>query len=256
MKSSGQTRKKSSSSSRSKNYYGINGTIKKSQNANPLNGIVKPRKDVSEMQNNGMSNYQGGKFLRGRKYSFPLNQNEKRKPSDSSKINIPNQYKKLNGKNNINLMMLNINGGGVNTAYEDLFNYNSDNSKISMPKASTSNSRQNVIKYSTNSKKKKSNSAQSSPHRNGLKSTKHQNYPSALCVGLSSGAMNEIRPYSAKNSSYNRKKAGALIKMLKNENEMKSKTYSSKSKKGDIKRSNSKRGPTSNSSDFGSVFYN
>lgn len=77
-------------------------------------------------------------------------------------------------------MMLNINGDGVNQAYEDLLNYNTENTKISMPKPSTSNSRQNVIKYSTNSKKKKSNSAQSSPHRNGLKSTKNQNYPSAL----------------------------------------------------------------------------
>lgn len=180
MKSSAQTRKKSSSSSRSKNYYGINGTIKKSQNVNQLNGVIKPKKDMSELQNNGMSNYQGGKFLRGRKYSFPINQKEKRKPSENSKLSVPNQYKKLNGKNNINLMMLNINGDGVNQAYEDLLNYNTENTKISMPKPSTSNSRQNVIKYSTNSKKKKSNSAQSSPHRNGLKSTKNQNYPSAL----------------------------------------------------------------------------
>lgn len=37
---------------------------------------------------------------------------------------------------------------------------------------------------------------------------------------------------------------------------MKSKTYSSKSNKGEMKRSNSKRGPTSNSSDLGLLFSN
>lgn len=180
MKASGQTCKKSSSSSRTKNYYGINGSIKKSQNVSQPNGLVKPKKDSSEFQNNVMNNYQGGKFLRGRKYSFPFNQKEKRKGSDNAKVNAHNQYKKLNGKNSMNLVMLNINGDGVNPAYEDLLNYNTDNNKLSMPKPSTSNSRQNVVKYSTHTKKKKSNSAQASPHSSGLKSSKNPNYPNSL----------------------------------------------------------------------------
>jgi len=121
----------------------------------------------------------------------------------------------------MNLAMLNVNGDGVNPAYEDLLGYNPAKNKIGVTKQSSSNSRQNVIKYSTQTKKKKSNSAQSSPHRKGIKTNKNQSYPSALCVGLSSTGINETRPYSAKNSSYNRKKAGALIKMLKNDGDLK-----------------------------------
>ena len=86
---------------------------------------------------------------------------------------------------------------------------------------------------------KKSNSAQSSPHRNGLKSTKNQNYSSNLMMGLGNGSMNEPRPYSAKNSAYNRGKG-----------------YSSKSKKSEMKRSNSKKSPSNGSKEFANSFYN
>jgi hypothetical protein len=72
-----------------------------------------------------------------------------------------------------------------------------------------------------------------------MKSTKNQQY-SAISVALTSGVASETRPYSAKNSSYSRKKTGGLIKMLKNEGDLKNKSYGSKSKKGDMKRSNSK----------------
>ena len=109
-------------------------------------------------------------------------------------------------------MMLNINGDGLNTPYDELLGYNPANNKNATKKPSSS--KQSNPQYAQNSKKK-SNSAQPSPHRNGVKSTKNQSYSNAICVGLPSLGMNESRPYSAKNSSYNKKKTGALIKMLK-----------------------------------------
>jgi hypothetical protein len=157
MKPSG-SKKKSSSSSRSKNYFGTS----------QPSGTTKLKKEVLSMQNNVMTNYQGGKFLRGRKYSFPINQKEKRKLSEGSKINNNSQIKNLSNKNSMNLMMLNVGRDPLTQGYEDLLGYN----KIGISKPASSNSRQNVIKYSTGSKKKKSSSAQSSPHRNAIKSTK------------------------------------------------------------------------------------
>lgn len=238
MKAAGHTKKKSSSGSRSKNYYGITGSIKKSENLGQAVGVTKYKKDVLDLQNNAMANYPGGKFLRGRKYSFPFHQKEKRKNSESNKVAPQGQMKKINPNNSKQLMMLNVSGDHLNTGYEDLLGY-STNNRMGISKPSTSNSRQNVIKYSTNSKKKKSNSAQSSPHRNGLKTSKNQNYPVQLGVGLSSGQVNETRPYSAKNSGYARQKP-----------------YSAKGKKGEMKRSSSKKSPTSVSKDFGPAFYN
>lgn len=150
--------------------------------------------------------FQGGKFLRGRKYSFPFNQKEKRKSSENTKINNYNQLKKLNNKNSKNLMMLNISGDLLSQGYEDKAGFSGPSKRMNISKPSMNNSRQHAIKYSTNGKKKKSNSAHSSPHRNGLKSTKNQNYSSNLMMGLGPGSMNEVRPYSAKNSAYNRSK--------------------------------------------------
>lgn len=146
---------------------------------------------------------------------------------------------KLNGKNSANLMMLNMNGDALGAGYEDLLGYSTGNNRFGIVKPSTSNSRQTAIKYSTGSKKKKSNSAQSSPHRTDIKSSKNQNYPNSLCVGLNASGVSETRPYSAKHSGYTRQKA-----------------YSSKGKKGEMKRSNSKKSPTSISKDFGPTIYN
>lgn len=93
MKASTQSKKKSNSSSRSKNYYGLNGSIKKSQNVAQGMGMTKYNKEAIDMQSNAMNHYQGGKFLRGRKYSFPFHQKEKRKHSDSTKMNGNTQIK-------------------------------------------------------------------------------------------------------------------------------------------------------------------
>lgn len=154
MKSSGQSKKKSSSSSRSKNYNGINGAVRKSQQLVNPGYQLKNLKEPSDPQNSGLSNYQGGKFLRGRKYSFPFHQNENNKISDPSKANGQVQLKKMNGVNNMNLAMLNINGDAMSPAYEDLLNYNNANNMYGISKPSSSNSRQNVGKYPTQSKKK------------------------------------------------------------------------------------------------------
>lgn len=181
--------------------------------------------------------FQGGKFLRGRKYSFPINQKEKRKSSENSKINPYNQIKKLNSKNSKNLMMLNVSGDLLAHGYDDSSGYSHTKNRMSISKPGASGSRQNPIKYSAGSKKKKSSSAQSSPQRNGLKSTKNQGYVNGINIGLNSGPINETRPYSAKNSSYNR-----------------TKSYGSKSKRTGMKRSNSKKSPTNTSKDFSGAF--
>jgi hypothetical protein len=148
--------------------------------------------------------YQGGKFLRGRKYSFPINKaKEKRKSSDPSKIGQVGGKSKGN-KKNMNLM-LNVSSDPLAQNYEDLLNYNLGSNRVALNKLGGSNSRQNVMKYPTGGKKKKSNSAQSSPHRQGLKTSKNHNYPSSL--GVSGDGMQGSRPYSAKNSGYNRAKS-------------------------------------------------
>lgn len=223
------TKKKSSSSSRSKNYYGVNAP----------SGSTKLKKEVLSMQSNAMTNYKGGQFLRGRKYSFPINQKEKRKLSDNTKLSNNSQLKKLSNKNSMNLMMLNVGGDPLSQGYEDLLGYNIGSNKIGILKPGTSNSRQNVIKYSTGSKKKKSNSAQSSPHRNGIKSTKNQNYSNGNGINIGPAGINENRPYSAKNSGYNRPKP-----------------HTSKSKNSEMKRSSSKKSPTAIHKDFTPVFTN
>lgn len=138
-------------------------------------------------------------------------------------------------------MMLNINGDGLNAAYEDMLNH-SPGFKLNMTKPHADNVK-NVggIDYMLQPKKKKSNSAQPSPHRNPIKTAKGANHPNALQVGMPSRPMNEPRPYSAKNSSYGRKKENTLIKMLKNETDLKNKSFSNKqSKKGEMKRTTSK----------------
>jgi len=200
---------------------------------------ITSNKEVNEANNSMLSNYQGGKFLRGRKYSFPFHQKEKRKVSEGAKVSTNSQLKKLSGKNSMNLMMLNVNGDGLGQGYDDLTGYNHANNRAKIPNPSSVNSRQNAIKYPSQSKKKKSNSAQSSPNRNGLKTSKNQNISNGIGVGLSSSAINETRPYSAKNSGYNRNKG-----------------YSTKSKKGEMKRSSSKKSPNSNSKDFNPMLYN
>ena len=154
MKTTSQNKKKSSSSSRSKNYNGINGNVRKSQQLVNPGYQLKNIKEPSDPKNTGLSNYQGGKFLRGRKYSFPFHQNEKSKISDPSKGNGQIQLKKINGMSNMNIAMLNVNGDAMSPAYEDLPNYNSANNKFGVSKPSSSNSRQNVAKYPTQSKKK------------------------------------------------------------------------------------------------------
>jgi len=87
--------------------------------------------------------------------------------------------------------------------------------------------------------RRKINSAQSSPHKNGLKSTKNQGYGKGLNIGLNPSSINETRPYSAKNSGYNRPKS-----------------YGSKSKRSEMKRSNSKKSPGNVTKDFANSFYN
>ena len=54
----------------------------------------------------------------------------------------------------MNIAMLNINRDAMSPAYEDLLNYNAANNKFGIIKPSSSNSRQNVAKYPTQSKKK------------------------------------------------------------------------------------------------------
>ena len=154
MKQSVQYKKKSSSSSRSKNYNGDSSGVRKSQQLVNPSYQLKNLKESSDLQNSGITNYQGGKFLRGRKYSFPFHQNEKNKINDHSKGNGQAQLKKINGINNMNIAMLNINGDAMSPAYEDLLNYNAANNKFGIIKPSSSNSRQNVAKYPTQSKKK------------------------------------------------------------------------------------------------------
>jgi lysozyme family protein len=70
MKSSAFGKKKSSSSSRSKNYYGYPGATKRTADYIQPTGYGKQKKDINDPNNSSMSNYKGGKFLRGRKYSF------------------------------------------------------------------------------------------------------------------------------------------------------------------------------------------
>lgn len=121
--------------------------------------------------------------------------------------------KKSSNNANHQLMMLNINGDGLNVAYEDLLNYNPIN-KLLIAKPGAGSGKHSNAPHSAQPKKKKSSSAQASPHRNALKASKNISYPEALQVGLPARGPNENRPYSAKNSSYNRKKTGTLIKML------------------------------------------
>lgn len=117
--------------------------------------------------------------------------------------------------------MLNINADPLNVAYEELLNYNPIN-KQAISKLGSGGGKHSNPPYTAQPKKKKSNSAQASPHRNALKASKNVSYPEALQIGLPNKAINENRPYSAKNSSYNRKKQGTLIKMLgKGENDKK-----------------------------------
>jgi hypothetical protein len=194
-------------------------------------------KEVLELQSNMINNYQGGKLFRGRKYSLPVHQNEKRKVGENSKIMPQGNIKKLGGKNSMNFMMLN--GDSTPHGYDDLLSYQPGNNVLNISKPSSSNSRQNMIKYPSQSKKKKSSSAQSSPNRNGLRTSKNQNVSNGLGIGISSGAINETRPYSAKNSGYAR-----------------SKGYGVKNKKGEMKRSSSKKSPTSSNQEFNPVFYN
>ena len=97
--------------------------------------------------------FQGGKFLRGRKYSFPFNQKEKRKSSENTKLNNYNQLKKLNNKNSKNLMMLNISGDLLSQGYDDKAGYNIPGKRMNISKPSVTNSRQAPIKYTSNGKK-------------------------------------------------------------------------------------------------------
>lgn len=76
--------------------------------------------------------FQGGKFLRGRKYSVPISHKEKRKSNESIKISAYNHLKKLN-KNSKNIMMLNISG--------DLLSQGSGNNRLNISKPSTSSTR-------------------------------------------------------------------------------------------------------------------
>ena len=108
--------------------------------------------------------------------------------------------------------------------------------------------------YRRSRRRSKSSSAQSSPHKTGIKPTKNLQY-SAISVGLTSGIAGETRPYSAKNSSYSRKKTRTLIKMLKNEGDLKNKSFGTKSKKGDMKRSSSKKSPNASNQDFNPSLY-
>lgn len=178
---------------------------------------------------------QGGKFLRGRKYSFPVNQKDKRNTSDGGKISAYNQLKKLNSKNSKNLMMLNISGELLPSGYDDSSGYTHAKPRMSISKTNSSGTGRSG-KYPTGSKKKKSSSAQSSPHRANLKSSK-QGFPNGINIGINPGPINETRPYSAKNSNYSR-----------------GKSYNSKSKRGEMKRSNSKKSPNNASKDFSGAF--
>ena len=79
--------------------------------------------------------FQGGKFLRGRKYSVPISHKEKRKSNESIKISAYNHLKKLN-KNSKNIMMLNISGDLLSQGYEG-----SGNNRLNISKPSTSSTR-------------------------------------------------------------------------------------------------------------------
>lgn len=188
------SKKKSSSSSRTKNYYGISTGVKKSPE---FGQPVSSTKNQIDLQNSMLAGYQGGKFLRGRKYSFPINKTkEKRKSSDPSKISQLPGKSKLS-KNSMNLM-LNVGSDPLGHGnYEDLLNYNLGSNRVAINK--------NPIKYSAGGKKKKSNSAQSSPHRQGVKTSKNQSYTNAL--GINGDGVQNNRPYSAKNSGYGRAKS-------------------------------------------------
>ena len=79
MKSVGMGKQKSSSSSRSKHYYGI-GAGSKKVGATSGGGYSKGKKrDPKSYQDQLVGSYKGGKFLRSRKYSFSPHQKEKKK---------------------------------------------------------------------------------------------------------------------------------------------------------------------------------
>lgn len=164
--------------------------------------ILSINKDSVDLNSSSVGTYKGGKFLRGRKYSFSPHVKESKKHSD--KVNTSANMKKLANKGNPNLMMLNVNGDGLNVAYEDLMHYNNVN-KMGIMKPSNGYTKQSGVSYQPQPKKKKSNSAQPSPHRNAMKASKNTSHPNAIQVGLPNRGLNEPRPYSAKNSSYNRK---------------------------------------------------
>jgi hypothetical protein len=126
------------------------------------------------------------------------------KHTDNHKGNTSAQMKKIGSKGNPNLMMLNVNGDGLNAAYEDLLKYNNPN-KMGIMKPNSGSTKHSGAQYQGQTKKKKSNSAQPSPHRNAMKASKHMSHPHNIQVGLPNRGLNEPRPYSAKNSSYNRK---------------------------------------------------
>lgn len=77
MKTSGIGKKKTNSSSRSKNYYGYPGATKRTADYIQPVAISKHKKEMNDINNSSMGNYKGGKFLRGRKYSFSPHQKEK-----------------------------------------------------------------------------------------------------------------------------------------------------------------------------------
>jgi len=110
MKSSTAGKKKSSSSSRSKNYSGHQGNNMDCW-LSPAFFLFKAQKDVADLNNAAMPNYKGDKFLRGRKYSFSSNRKDK-KNNDNSKVNTSAHIKYKNSKANVQMMMLNINCDG------------------------------------------------------------------------------------------------------------------------------------------------
>lgn len=78
MKSTGVGKKKSSSSSRSKNYYGYpNGGKNTAEYIQAARFVPKNKKEIGDLNLSAMSNYKGGKFLRGRKYSFSSTNKDK-----------------------------------------------------------------------------------------------------------------------------------------------------------------------------------
>lgn len=72
-------KKKTSSSSRTKNYYGYPGGNKRTSDFIQANGYSNKnnKKEIMDINPSSMQDYKGGKFLRGRKYSFSPHQNEK-----------------------------------------------------------------------------------------------------------------------------------------------------------------------------------